>query len=334
MSTSTVTIGLISFRDLEYLKINIPLLKQQDYPHLEIAVCCNEDDNSIYKWLQEHHPDLKIYYTGENLGFGGGHNFIMSRCQRDYYLAFNSDMYPAQDFVSKLVKCMDKDFKIGCVTGKLLEWASFPKQPDMSQVQFIDTTGLTIFKNHQVIDRGQGTLDKGQFENEEEIWGASGAAPLLRMSAMHDIAHSKDEYFDNDFFLYKEDIDLAYRLRWAGWKTVYTPHAVAWHDRTTSQSVGLKSMIHKRKNRSNLVREQSFRNHLLFIKKNTSKDYSLKVRIKIRIFLLKYLIFLLFFETRTLGQLPPYFKLRGTMMKKRKSMPIRIPVSEMESWFK
>lgn len=333
MSNSTVTIGLISFRDLDYLKINIPILKQQDYPNLEIAVCCNEEDDSIYTWLQEHHPDLKTYHTGENLGFGGGHNFLMSKCHRDYYLAFNSDMYPAQNFVSKLVECMDKDPKVGCVTGKLLEWSSFPKEPDINQVQFIDTTGLIIFQNHQVVDRGQGALDKGQFEHEEEIWGASGAAPLLRMSALRDIAHSDGEYFDKDFFLYKEDIDLTYRLRWAGWKTIYTPNALAWHDRSTAQSMGLKNIINKRKKRSNLVREQSFLNHLLFIKKNASRQYSFKVRMKIRLFLLKYMLFLLFFEIRTLGQIPAYFSLRNTMIKKRTSMPIRISVSEMERWF-
>ena len=80
------------------------------------------------------------------------------------------------------------------------------------------------------LDRGAGQPDEGQFENPEEIFGPSGAAAMYRRSALEDAAID-GQYFDEDFFAYREDADLAWRCRLLGWTSIYVPAAVALHRR-------------------------------------------------------------------------------------------------------
>jgi GT2 family glycosyltransferase len=328
-----ITIGILSFKDKKYLAQNLKGFQKLEYPHYEILICDNNPDEEIYHWLRQEFPNLTVIRPGKNIGFGGGHNLLIDKAKGEFYLCFNSDMFPEPDFLKELVRCMQKDPKIGAVTGKLLEWRDFPQKPDLAKEHFIDTAGLIIKKSHQVIDRGQSDKDSGQFDQEEEIWGASGAAPLLRIEALKEIAHTPGEYFDKDFFIYKEDVDLSYRLHWAGWKTIYTPKAVAWHDRTTSKPGNIFMAIKKRKERSRLVKEQSFVNQLLLTYKNWSKDYTFKTKLFTTLFLLKYSLYALFFEPYLLRQYQKYFALKPKMTEKRKKMSRKITAQEMERWF-
>ncbi len=328
-----ITIGILSFKDQKYLAQNLAQLLKLDYPHYEILICDNNPDEEIYHWLHREFPAISVIRPGKNTGFGGGHNLLIDKAKGEFYLCFNSDMVPEQGFLKELMACMHENPKVGVASGKLLQWRNFPQKPDLSHEHFLDTTGLIIKKNHQVIDRGQGQQDRGQFDREEKIWGASGAAPLFRIKALKEVAHSPDEYFDKDFFIYKEDVDLSYRLRWAGWETVYNPKAVAWHDRTTAKASNIFMTIRKRKERSRIVKEQSFLNQLLFTYKNWSPQYSFKTRILTALFWLRYSLYTLLFEPYLLAQFRKFFKLKPVMKEKRAKMPRKISAKEMEKWF-
>src|SRR6267143_1334567 len=83
---------------------------------------------------------------------------------------------------------------------------------------------------HNDLVRGADQIDEGQFESAEDIFGASGAAALFRRTALDDVAIG-DQYFDEDFFAYREDADLAWRCRLLGWNSIYVPSAIARHRR-------------------------------------------------------------------------------------------------------
>lgn len=329
-----VTVGIISYKDQKYLIHAISSLLSQTYQPLKILISDNNPERTIFEWIIKEFHEVEVFYQNFNLGFAKAHNYLIQKALGKYYLAFNSDMLADRDFVKELVKEIEKDPKIACVTGKLLRWSNFPQNPRLILKQTIDTTGLVIFRNHHVLDRGQNDLDQGQFDHNEEIWGASGAAPLYRISALKDVAYNKNEYFDEDFFMYKEDIDLSYRLRWAGWKTIYTYMAVAWHDRTAYNPGGIIKMIKKRRSQSQLVREKSFLNHLFFLYKNVSCGYALFTKISISLFMGKYMIYLLLFESSILRQLFNFVKLRAKMRDKAARLKRRISVKKMEFWFR
>ncbi len=327
-----ISIGIISYKDKRYLEYNLPSLTNQSYKNFEILVCDNNPDKDLSKWIHQVYPSIKILGENKNLGFSRGHNLLINNSTGDYYLCFNSDMVANTDFLQNLINIFTKINKLGCVTGKILQWSNYPDSPLKIKENYIDTTGLQIQKDHHVTDIGQGEKDSNKYNQIKEIWGASGASAMYKIEALRDISHNKTEFFDEDFFMYKEDIDLSYRLRWAGWKTYFTPYAIAWHDRTASKTIGIINNIKKRKQFSKLVKKHSFINQQLLIDKNFSKHYDFIIKIKTYFFILKYFIYLLVFDTKILKYYKKYLKLKKII--KTKKITKRIAPSEMQIWFK
>jgi GT2 family glycosyltransferase len=121
-------------------------------------------------------------------------------------------------------------------------------------------------------DLGQGEKDDKRFDFFK-IFGPSGAAGIFRLSALEKIKEN-NQYFDEQFFMYKEDCDLAYRLFLAGFKSALVPSAIMYHDRTASSAGrGLLRKIFNRSKKSRQIRSWSFRNqHLIFIKHWTKQN--------------------------------------------------------------
>lgn len=86
------------------------------------------------------------------------------------------------------------------------------------------SAGITIFRNGSAVDRGIFEPDSGLYDVEEEVFGPCAGAALYRRSMLDGIG-----LFDEDFFLYMEDVDLAFRARFSGWRCVYVPAARVVH---------------------------------------------------------------------------------------------------------
>lgn len=328
-------VGILSFNDQKYLEHNLPAILDQDYPNYEVVICNNfEQPEAINQWIKKNFPKVNLVSAGGNVGFGRGHNYIMKTQAKDakYYLCFNSDMIASKDYLSKLVNVLEQDEEAGVVTGKLLAWNNFPEAPSGLQRNSIDTVGLIAKQNFHIIDKGQGQLDQGQFDEQEEVFGASGASPMFRMEMLKDIQHDEGEYFDKHFFMYKEDVDLAMRVRWAGWKVVYTPDAIAWHDRTASDPGGIIRKITKRRKVPAYIKRNSFLNQLLLTRKNWSPEFSLLTKLMILSFLAKYFAYIILFDIRVLTELKTYFKLAPVFKKRGQSMPRRLSAKQFEKW--
>jgi GT2 family glycosyltransferase len=115
-----------------------------------------------------------------------------------------------------------------------------PKLLQFDLPTILDSTGLFINRYRRPYDRGQGEIDINQYDTLLQVFGACGAAALYRRSMLTDIA-LEDEYFDEDFFSYYEDADLAWRAQMRGWHGRFAPRAVATHVR------GLGDTLRKRK---------------------------------------------------------------------------------------
>jgi GT2 family glycosyltransferase len=145
------------------------------------------------------------------------------------------------------------------------------------------------------------------------------------------------EFFDEDFFLYKEDVDLAWRLRLYGWKTIYQPKAIAYHGRGAGDSAATTyfKIIEERRKISQKPKYYSFKNQRLMQIKN---EMPLLLLIDLPYFLFKEIgswIYVIIFEHYTIKaikelffQMPMAFKKRKIIMKKR-----RVGWKEMRKWF-
>jgi GT2 family glycosyltransferase len=111
------------------------------------------------------------------------------------------------------------------------------------------------------LDRGAEEADRGQYDRPQFVFGASGAAVLFRRDFIQDVS-VQGEFFDEDFFAFREDGDLAWRAQVMGWKCLYTPAAVAWHVRRVTPE--------RRKDLPLVINWHSVKNRFLMRGKNAS----------------------------------------------------------------
>ncbi|MEK7539903.1 MAG: hypothetical protein AAB558_01515, partial [Patescibacteria group bacterium] len=146
---------------------------------------------------------------------------------------------------------------IGAVTGKV-----------MRHGKKLDGFGVAATRARQFYNRGEGEEDTHQYD-QQKTFGVSGGFALFRMSALRSIA-IQGEILDEDFVAYKDDVDLSYRLRLAGWDILTIPEVVGSHQRTIDAPHN-RSDQSKAKNRGRFsleVRRFSTRNHLWTLVKN------------------------------------------------------------------
>lgn len=167
------------------------------------------------------------FETSSNRGFAAAANRGIAAGTAKYVLCLNQDARLESDYLARLVARMEADPKLGSVSGKLLH----QPDPDGSPDGLIDSAGFAIRRGRRPIDIGQGEVDDGRFDRWREVFGVTGAAALYRRSALERVAID-GEYFDERFFMYKEDVDLAWRLRAAGYTSAVDGAAVAYHARS------------------------------------------------------------------------------------------------------
>jgi GT2 family glycosyltransferase len=218
MAGVRVSVNIVTFNSSAHIAACIESLQRQTLTDFRIRILDNASTDGTLDALKS--PDVELFASPVNTGFAGGHNRLIRDFESDYVLVLNPDTVLRPDFIEQLVRALDARPDAGSASGKLLR---------MDGVT-IDSTGITMLRNQRHLDRGADEPDLGQFDRPEDIFGASGAAAMYRRSALED-GRLSDEYFDEDFFAYREDADLAWRLRLLGWSSIYVPSAVARHER-------------------------------------------------------------------------------------------------------
>ena len=331
MQKPTITITCLAYRTLQTTPAAIESAWNLDYDgDIEILIREQGNDDEELKALQALADDLSAQNRtirvekAENLGFAGGHNALFREAKGDFILALNADAVLQPDYLLNALPAFN-DPAVGAVQGKLLRWnmEKMTSPLERNGHAIIDTTGLELLPNRRIINRGQGTEDTGQFDAPGEVWGADGALPLYRKAALDAAAYPRPdgtpEYFDEDFFAYKEDVDLAWRLQWLGWKTMYMPKAIGWHGRTGGENAALsyRAIIAERRKISPLLKYYSFSNQRLLLLKN--EDPSQYLRDMPRWFIKEAgaWIYALLFERKTLPAIWRAIKLTPKIRKKR-----------------
>lgn len=338
-----VTISLLTYNSEKYIKACLNSLLAQDYANTEIVVLDNGSTDQSRSLIQKY-PEVRLLESDKNLGFGKGHNRLINETDGDFYACVNVDMVFEPDFISELMKSINEKPTYGSVGGKLKRWDFKASKEDKHKIRelgktnFIDSVGIKILKNHRFEDIGQGEVDYGQYDQARDIFGVSGAAVMFRRKALDDTAYKHDdgtiEYFDEAMFMYKEDIDLAYRLQWAGWKSRYTPDSVAYHDRTAS-SAGLSTweIIRNRSKKPSYINRNSHLNHQILLQKNYSTgEVPYNIKNATSWYNFKVFCYLLLFEQETLIQYWKLLRMRKQIKAKAKAMPRRINYHEIEKF--
>tara|TARA_Y100000310_G_scaffold145984_1_gene145361 strand:- start:964 stop:1836 length:873 start_codon:yes stop_codon:yes gene_type:complete len=252
-----ILISLLGFNSRKYLDKCLRAVFNQSYKNFKVLYIDNYSKDDSVQWMQKHYPNFEIIKNKQNLGYAGGHNIGIQKAiskNAKYILCLNPDIFLEKNYLQELINITEKNINIASISGKLLKY----NWQNKKKTNIIDSAGLKMKLSCQVVDRGRGMQDNTKYDTIEQVFGVSGAAPLYRISALKNIIHNK-QAFDNRFFMYKEDVDLAWRLKNADYDAVYVPNARAYHDRTGTGSY-FKLPYY--------IKYYSIRNHLLMLGKN------------------------------------------------------------------
>ncbi|WP_410512534.1 glycosyltransferase family 2 protein [Paenibacillus sp. BR2-3] len=231
MKNKTVSIHIVTYNSADDILECLAAVLAQDYPIEQVVVVDNasadgsaEKVKAFYSQLNTssdaNRPRLSLVENMANFGFAPAHNQAISITNTDYVLVLNPDLTLAPDYVSRLVARMEVNPEIGSATGKLLLKAD---------PQLVDSTGLWMNRARRAFDRGAGE-PSANWQESGPVFGVSGAAAVYSRRMIDDISVD-GEFFDGDFFAYKEDVDVAWRAQLLGWQGYYDAEAIGYHER-------------------------------------------------------------------------------------------------------
>jgi GT2 family glycosyltransferase len=247
MPDRTVTVSIVTSNSECYIAKCLDAVLRQRGTHLDVVVVDNASADDTRRILARYRSRLRLIKNERNLGFAAAQNQAIRCSQAPWLLALNPDVLLQPDFVASLVEAAEADPKAGTICGKLLSIGpGFMPLPEPR----IDSAG--IYFTPAMRHRGWQQPDDGRYDRPEYVFGASAAAALYRRDLIEDISID-GEFFDPDFFAYREDADIAWRAQLLGWRCLYTPAAVGHHVRTVSpenrKSVSPVINMHSVKNR-------------------------------------------------------------------------------------
>jgi GT2 family glycosyltransferase len=222
-----VAVTIVTYNSARFIRQCLESVLAQDYPRLEVIVVDNASSDGTARVLRDFEDRVRVVYNRENVGFAAGQNQAIALSDADWILALNPDVRLSRGFIATLVSAAEADPSSGSLSGKLLampETCELPAQP------VFDSAGIYFTPNVRHFDRGSREADTGQYDRLEYVFGATGAAALYRRDTIRDISID-GEFFDADFFAYREDADVAWRAQLLGWKCLYVPNAIAYHVR-------------------------------------------------------------------------------------------------------
>jgi GT2 family glycosyltransferase len=254
-----VSVIVVTRNDAADLPVSLASALAQTGVSCETLVVDNASTDGSRDAASRFGPAVKLIDLPENVGFAGAMNVGIDATEGRYVLALNPDCRLAPDFASVLARRLDAPdaADVGSASGRLLR----AEGADLAPSGRLDSTGIYFTAAGRHFDRGAGEPAAGRYEREDEVFGTSGAAGFYRREALKQTKISTG-YFDDDFFLYREDADLAWRLRNFGWRCLYVPSAVACHRR--------RNLPERRRQMSDLANLHSVKNRFLLRINNQS----------------------------------------------------------------
>ncbi len=255
ISAPSYCVGIIHYQSYADLESCLGAVAGQTLRPRAVRVVDADADTDALVKIRDRHPGV-AFEAAANRGYSAAANRLLAWASgpdvgADFCLLLNPDVTLEPDFGQRLVDALAARPDAALGTGKLL-------RPDRLT---LDSAGIALPAHRRTRDRGSEQHDRGQYDRGEYVFGASGAAMMLRCAALADLA-LEGEVFDEDFFLYHEDTDLSWRAHVLGWRVYYEPLARAVHARGWKKDQRFRVPP--------AVRRHSFKNYYLQLIKNES----------------------------------------------------------------
>ena len=194
----------------------------------EVVVVDNASEDGTREVLREFEGRVRVVHNKLNTGFSAGQNQAIGLTSTAWVLTLNPDVLLPPGFLQCLLGEQTPEASTGVLCGRMISL-----QPDLSldDPPRLDSTGIVFTDQLRHFDRGWGEPDDGRYGCPGEVFGASAAAALYRRELIEDVS-VEGQFFDESFFAYREDADVAWRARLLGWRCHCRPEARGLHVRT------------------------------------------------------------------------------------------------------
>lgn len=220
MIKGRVSIIIPHWNGLRFLETCLSALQEQTYSDIEVILADNASVDGSQAYTREHFPNVLIEQLPVNRGFTGACNAGMRVASGEYIVLLNNDTEVAPNWVAEIVAAFDRHPEAGIVASKMLLF---------DQRDHFHTAGDFYRVDGRPGNRGVWQEDIGQFDREEYVFSACGGSSAYRRTMLEDIG-----FLDDDFFFSLEDIDLAWRAQLQGYRCVYVPTALVYHQLSAS----------------------------------------------------------------------------------------------------
>ena len=216
-SAPRASVIIVNYNGREYLEECLRSLLNKDRRDYEVILVDNASTDGSAEYVEQVFPEVLVIRNEANQGFAQGNN-VGARWAKGEYLAFlNPDTVVEPGWLEALIAALDTDPQAGLATSKILLLAD-PRR--------INTCGNDVHYTGLTLCRGMG-MDYSTLTKPIEVNAVSGAAFVIRKDVFGALGG-----FDEAFFLYMEDTDLSWRARLAGYRCIYVPSSVVYHDYT------------------------------------------------------------------------------------------------------
>lgn len=195
-------------------------LSNQTFNNFETILVDNNSADDSIKYVKQNFPLVKIIILKKNYGFAKAINEGVKSSKAKYVVFLNNDTSVDKDWLENLIKCADNHKEVISINSKLLNFYN---------KKIIDGVGIMINEVGQAKSIGWQQKDRGQYNKEEYIFGATGGASLFNREDFIKVG-----LFDENYFMYSEEVDFAFRSQFLGYKSIYCPKALVYHKHKTT----------------------------------------------------------------------------------------------------
>ncbi len=319
-----VAVTIVTYNSAAHIERCLESLFAQEGVELDMVVVDNASQDATLQVLERYSGRIALIRNPDNRGFAAAQNQAIRQTRNPWVLCLNPDVVIEPGCVRSLLTAVAGRAQVGTVCGKLLRLA-----PDGSRSAppLLDSAGMYFTPTLRHFDRGSNQPDRGQYDRVEFVFGATAAAALYRRALIDDLSMA-GEFFDPDFFSYREDADLAWRAQLAGWKCLYVPKAVGYHLR--------RVLPENRRTLPPVLNYHSTKNRFLLRAKNIGWSVFWRTLLPTTLRDLGIVLYVLVRERTSLPAFSFLWRERQRVWAKRRQVQAkrRVPDRELARWFR
>lgn len=296
-----ISIILVTYNSSAHIESCLDSIFNQNFDDYEVIVIDNASTDDTKSLIRAKYRDVTLLDNSDNFGPCYARNQGIAEAGGKFILCLDHDVKLLSNFLENMRETIESQDTIGAVGAKILRANS----------KTIYSTGIYLSYLWRFYDIGSGREDGPEFREKKYVFGVCAAAAIYRREALEAIKQG-EEYFDEDFFYFLEDVDISWRMRKKGWHLMYEPDAECLH-------IGGRS-----RKKDKISQYLCMRNRYLLIMKNESPRGLSRCLIVFFIYDLWRALFMLIINNKYLLKANfEVIKLLPRMFKKRKMVSLK-----------